>query len=448
MSAYEVNFDGLVGPTHNYGGLSLGNVASQSNGQVASNPREAAKQGLAKMKALMDRGFCQGVIPPQERPDIRALKGLGFSGSDAQVLDSAARTSMPLLVACSSASSMWTANACTVSPSADTRDGRVHFTVANLNSKFHRSIEPPATSALLKAMFPDERYFAHHGALPAVPHFGDEGAANHSRLHAGVGSRGIEFFVFGKSAFDTRYRQPALYPARQTLEASRAVMRLHGLDPRYVVFAQQNPDVVDHGVFHNDVIAVANGEVLFFHEDAYIAPERVLDELAEKLRHVGGTLRPIMVRRSDVCIDDAVQSYLFNSQLLTHADGTMLLVVPEECRQNTAVWRYLQKLAQSGGPIRELLVLDLKQSMRNGGGPACLRLRVELTDVERQAVNSGVLLTPTLHERLLRWVDTHYRDRLVDTDLADPSLLDECRTALDELTGLLGLGCPYPFQQG
>ena len=26
--AYEVNFDGLVGPTHNYAGLSYGNVAS------------------------------------------------------------------------------------------------------------------------------------------------------------------------------------------------------------------------------------------------------------------------------------------------------------------------------------------------------------------------------------------------------------------------------------
>ena len=122
-SACELNIDGLVGPTHNYGGLSYGNVASQNNCQVASNPREAARQGLAKMKALMDMGFAQAVLAPQERPDVQALRACGFSGSDAQVIEKAAREAMPLLVASCSASSMWTANAATVSPSADTADG-------------------------------------------------------------------------------------------------------------------------------------------------------------------------------------------------------------------------------------------------------------------------------------------------------------------------------------
>ena len=28
MSGYEINFDGLVGPTHHYAGLSFGNEAS------------------------------------------------------------------------------------------------------------------------------------------------------------------------------------------------------------------------------------------------------------------------------------------------------------------------------------------------------------------------------------------------------------------------------------
>src|SRR5690606_36477111 len=317
MSAYEMNFDGLVGPTHNYGGLSYGNVASQSNSQAVSNPREAARQGQGKMKALMDMGFKQGVFAPQERQDVAALRSLGFSGSDAEVIAKAAREAMPLLAAVSSASSMWTANSCTVSPSADTADGRVHFTAANLNCKFHRSIEHPTTSRVLRAMFGDERHFAHHAALPAVSQFGDEGAANHTRFCKSYGDAGVEFFVFGRSAFDTRYPAPARYPARQTLEASQAVARLHGLSEEGVVYAQQNPAVIDQGVFHNDVIAVGNGEVLFYHQDAFLDTDRVLAELGDKLARRGGNFQAVCVPGSAVSVQDAVRSYLFNSQLLT-----------------------------------------------------------------------------------------------------------------------------------
>ncbi|TBU83409.1 N-succinylarginine dihydrolase [Pseudomonas daroniae] len=445
-AACELNIDGLVGPTHNYGGLSYGNVASQSNSQVASNPREAARQGLAKMKALMDMGFAQAVLVPQERPDVQALRGCGFNGSDAQVIEKVAREAMPLLVASCSASSMWTANAATVSPSADTADGRVHFTAANLNCKFHRSIEHPTTSRVLAAMFADERYFAHHAALPAVSQFGDEGAANHTRLCRDYGEPGVEFFVFGRSAFDLRLPAPQRYPARQTLEASQSVARLHGLSDSAVVYAQQNPAVVDQGVFHNDVIAVGNGQVLFHHEDAFLDSARVIGELGDKLARLGGRLQPVCVPRHALGVEDAVRSYLFNSQLLTRADGRMLLVVPEECRSNQRVWAYLQTLLGTDGPIAEVRAFDLKQSMQNGGGPACLRLRVALKTEELAAMNPGVMLTPALYERLLQWVDQHYRDRLSESDLADPQLLNECRTALDELTRILELGAVYPFQ--
>ena len=446
MSAHEVNFDGLVGPTHNYGGLSYGNVASQSNSQAVSSPKEAALQGLAKMKALMEMGFKQGVLAPQERPNVAALRSLGFAGTDAQVIEKAAKEAMPLLAACSSASSMWTANACTVSPSADTADGRVHFTAANLNCKFHRSIEHPTTSRVLGAMFANERHFAHHAALPAVAQFGDEGAANHTRFCKGYGEAGVEFFVFGRSAFDSRFPAPARYPARQTLEASQAVARLHGLSEAGVVYAQQNPAVIDQGVFHNDVIAVGNGEVLFHHEDAFLDTDKVLAELHDKLGRVGGRFQAVCVPRDAVTVEDAVRSYLFNSQLLSRADGSMLLIVPEECRNNARVWSYLQTLTAEDGPIREVKVFDLKQSMQNGGGPACLRLRVALKDDELAAVNQGVILTPSLYDSLTGWVEKHYRDRLSETDLADPQLLTECRTALDELTQILKLGAVYPFQ--
>ncbi|WP_220815024.1 N-succinylarginine dihydrolase [Pseudomonas paralcaligenes] len=446
MSAYEMNVDGLVGPTHNYGGLSYGNVASQSNSQAVSSPKEAARQGLGKMKALMDMGFKQGVFAPQERQDVAALRSLGFTGTDAEVIAKAARESMPLLAAVSSASSMWTANSCTVSPSADTADGRVHFTAANLNCKFHRSIEHPTTSRVLRAMFDNEQHFAHHAALPAVGQFGDEGAANHTRFCKGYGEAGVEFFVFGRSAFDSRFPAPQRYPARQTLEACQAVARLHGLADDGVVYAQQNPDVIDQGVFHNDVISVGNGEVLFYHQDAFLDTDKVLAELGDKLARRGGNFQPVRVPRDAVSVDDAVRSYLFNSQLLTREDGGMLLIVPEECRNNANVWNYLSELTRGNGPIREVKVFDLKQSMQNGGGPACLRLRVALNERELAAVNPGVVMTPTLFDTLNAWVDKHYRDRLTESDLADPQLLIECRTALDELTRILKLGSVYPFQ--
>lgn len=444
MNAFEANFDGLVGPTHNYSGLSFGNIASDRNQAQASNPKQAALQGLTKMKALHDLGLIQGVLAPQERPDVQTLRRLGFSGSDANVLSQAAQYSPRVLSACCSASSMWTANAATVSPSADTHDGRVHFTPANLTNKFHRAIEHETTGRILRATFPNEQHFRHHSALPGVEHFGDEGAANHTRFCHDYGERGVEFFVFGRYAFDSRKPAPRNYPARHTFEASQAVVRKHQLSSQHVVYAQQNPDVIDQGVFHNDVIAVGNRNVLFCHQEAFLDQQTVKRELAQAMQ---GDFRIIEVPTEQVSVEDAVQSYLFNSQLLSLPNGRTLLVIPEECRQTPAVWHYLQDLVASGSGIDELKIFDLKQSMSNGGGPACLRLRVVLNDAERAAVNPHTLINDELFARLTHWVEKHYRDRLQEKDLADPKLLLESRSALDELTQILNLGSVYPFQR-
>lgn len=449
MSACEFNFDGLVGPTHNYSGLSFGNIASSINQGAVANPKLAALQGLAKMKALHDRGFKQGVLAPQERPSIATLRALGFggngSGSDAEVIQSVAKQAPLLLGATNSASSMWAANAATVSPSANTLDGRVHFTAANLNNKIHRAIEHPTTSRLLKAMFPGDKHFVHHAALPGCPQMGDEGAANHTRFCSNYGDPGVELFVYGATGFNTSAPAPQKYPARQMLEASLAVARLHGVSAERSVFAQQNPAVIDAGVFHNDVIAVGNGNVLFCHQHAFLNQAGTYAELREKF---GADFTVIEVSNDDVSVADAVSTYLFNSQLLTRADGKMLLVLPEECRSNRRVWAYLQKLLAMNTAIQELLIFDLRESMRNGGGPACLRLRVELNEAEARGVNPGMLMSDALYVKLTAWVEKHYRDRLADADLADPQLLVECRTALDELTQIMKLGVVYPFQLG
>jgi len=444
MTAREFNFDGLVGPTHNYAGLSVGNVASLKNAQGQSSPRQAALEGLAKMKALHDAGFAQAVLPPLERPDMEVLRRLGFSGDDANVLKQVADKAPELLVAASSASSMWTANACTVSPSADCADNRVHFTPANLSNKFHRSIEHPTTGRVLQAIFNNDSHFAHHPALPSGDHFGDEGAANHNRFCTDYGTEGVELFVYGKYAFQKDKPQPATFPARQTFEASSAIARLHQLNSKNTLFIQQKPATIDAGVFHNDVISVVNRQALFTHEEAFIDQAAAYREIAA----VFPDLEVIEVPSEKVSVSDAVNSYLFNSQLLSLEGNDMVLIAPAECEANENVSTYLADLVTQNTAIKEVRFYDVQQSMKNGGGPACLRQRVVLTEQEQAVTNQSVFMSNELYGTLCDWVNQHYRDSLSAADLADPQLLDESRRALDELSKIMNLGSVYPFQLG
>lgn len=440
----EVNFDGLVGPTHHYGGLAVGNLASQRSAHTVSNPRQAAKQGLAKMKLLHDLGVPQGVLPPHARPAVEVLRQIGYSGTDDEVLRKAQRHEPQLLAACCSASSMWAANAATVCPSADSADGKAHFTPANLRSNFHRAIEAPTTARILRAVFSDPECFVHHAPLPAVEPFGDEGAANHSRFASSEGGQGLQLFVYGRSSLAPSAPAPRRYPARQTLEASRAVVRLHGLRPSHVVLARQSAEAIDAGAFHNDVVAVGHRNVFLFHEHAFHDQASVKEELKT---NAPSEVRLLEVPASDVTLDEAIATYFFNSQLVTLPSGNMALVAPQECRDSKRVWGFLQKLLVEEALLDRIEVVDLRQSMKNGGGPACLRLRVELDERELGRMNRAALLDDDLYERLDAWVDAHYRDRLAEGDLADPRLLEESRTALNELCQLLGLGSVYPFQR-
>lgn len=440
---YEVNFDGLVGPNHNYAGLAYGNVASQQHGRQISYPKAAAKQGLLKMKVLMDLGVMQGIIPPQERPALHVLRQLGFSGTDEMLLKQAYQSAPHLLAACYSASSMWTANAATVSPSADTRDHKVHFTPANLFSYFHRSLEVTQTQRFLKTVFSDSRFFHHHESLPSAESFSDEGAANHSRLCIAHGAPGIEFFVFGRYAFDFQKPRPKKFPARQSFEASEAIARLHQLDERRCFFLQQNPSVIDEGVFHNDVIAVANENVLLYHEDAFLHA----NDLDQMNRVFPGELHLLKIARRNLSVSEAVASYLFNSQLVTFSEGKMALIAPFESQENERVQNCIAALLAAPNPIKKIHYVDCRQSMYNGGGPACLRLRVCLTESELKSIQPRVILDTQLWTQLNDWVDKHYRDELTPKDLLDPKLIEEIQRALDELTTILALGNFYDFQK-
>jgi succinylarginine dihydrolase len=441
--ALEANADGLIGLTHSYAGLSPGNLASSLNKGEASNPRAAVLQGLDKMKTLADLGLPQYVLPPHERPNIPFLRSLGFTGSDARVLEQAWKDAPSFAAAACSASPMWAANAATVTPSADSDDGRVHFTPANLVTNLHRSLEHEQTKRSLDALFPDPDRFAVHDALPSVAHLADEGAANHVRLCADHGEPGVNIFVFGREAFED---WKGRFPARQTIEACEAIVRRHGISTDFVT--RQSAEAIDAGVFHNDVVCVGAKTCLFYHEQAFADPS-MIDYLAGASKHLF-ELQPVMVRAADLPLADAISSYLFNSMLVQiPGEDRLTLICPTETRDNPRSHAVAELLAASNGPIGRVEYVDVRQSMRNGGGPACLRLRVVLTEAEQAATNPAMRLTDDLHARLSTWGAAHYRDRLTPADLADPALLDESRVALDALTGLLDLGGGfYPFQRG
>ncbi len=440
MNATEYNFDGLVGPTHSYAGLSHGNLASISHSGQVGNPRAAALQGLQKMRLLASLGVGQAVLPPQPRPDVEALRRLGFRGDHVEILQQAALRAPELLQKCSSASAMWTANAATVIPSADSLDSKLHLVPANLSAMFHRSLEAPTTGRILKRVFGDEQYFEVHE--PVLSSFGDEGAANHTRLY-GQG-KSVHLFAWGRRA-DVTGSGPRRFVARQSLEASQAVARLGQVRDEQLLLWQQEPRGIDAGAFHTDVLAVGNEGFLMLHELAFVECEQLLAELGSRL---GAGFCFCLAKNDELPVADAVSSYPFNSQLVSLPDGRMTIVAPREAELCVPARRFLERVLSEPNPVNQVRYVDVNASMNNGGGPACLRLRVSLTPQERAAIVARVFFDAALDENLQAWVKRHYREQLSKDDLGDPQLLNEVRTALDELTQILDLGCVYDFQNG
>lgn len=413
MKTIEANIDGLVGPTHNYAGLSFGNVASEKNAQSVSNPKQAALQGLAKMKYMHDLGLTQLVMPPHPRPDIKTMYTLGFN----DVIVAPDDLLQPLY----SASAMWTANAATISPAADTQDGKTHITPANMASKLHRAIETQVTSMYLKTILP-EPHFVHHVPLPSTALFYDEGAANHMRLCKLHSETGTELFVYGGTT--------SKYPARQSLHASQAVVRLHKLNPSKVIFLLQKAVAIDAGVFHNDVIAMSNEKLFIYHEHAY-------ENISEHAKALSD-FTTVVIKEKDLPINDAVKTYFFNSQLVTLPSNKMVVIAPTECEENTTARKCFDKLI-SDGHIEQVHYMNLRESMKNGGGPACLRLRLPLNETELVKVNSNFILNDLLYDTLCQWIKKYYRDTISSNDLRDPLLAKEALAAISELYTILGI---------
>ncbi|MFW1678279.1 N-succinylarginine dihydrolase [Pontibacter sp. JAM-7] len=436
-----LNLDGLVGPSHHFGGLAYGNLASARHHGNRSNPRQAALQGLKKMWYLHCRGFPQAILPPAQRPELSLLRAAGFSGDDNAVVYQASRQAPQLLSAAYSASSMWAANAATVTATADSHAHRLQFTPANLVSTLHRSIECCHNSRALQLIFADRGLYQHHPALPAQQCFSDEGAANHIRLFDPAGDDAINLFVYGRN--DLQHVQTGKFPARQSQLASESIARLHRIPSAQAMFVQQSPAAINAGAFHNDVVAVGYANLLLLHAHAFADQPTQLDALKERTQHWQTPLQIIEITNEQLPLNAAINCYLFNSQLLHSTAHGWIMLAPHECAEQPEAQRVIENLLASS--IDEVVYFNLRESMHNGGGPACLRLAVPLTEAERSGMHQGVLLSPGLYQALQEWIICYYRDQLSTDSLADPSLRREHYSALEALERILQLPGLYQF---
>jgi succinylarginine dihydrolase len=381
--------DYMGGPTHYFGGLAYGNTASTSSAGTISNPKKAALQGLQKMKMVADLGAVQLVLPPQIRP---------FRGSFSSAF-------------------MWTANAATVSSKMDSRDQHLHFTVANMSNTPHRSIEWEQTQRIIDAVFPHESGVDIHA--PIDSDFGDEGAANHMRL-GDTTNAGFHVFVYGKSQTSTN--SPVHFPVRQSLESQEAIAERHGLDISDVMYIQQHPNAIDAGVFHNDVIAFAAGSILFCHEYSFLDQETVVEILKHRVKTTQGVdLSVVQVSETEVSLEDVVASFMFNSQVVNSPSlGGRVLLYPKRCEAFPNVMVVMERWLEQGMFVK-MIPVDLDQSMKNGGGPACLRLRA-VCEKSRE-FPYGFVMNDARFEALSAFVDTHYPDRLTEADFQDPKFV-------------------------
>ncbi len=430
---YDVNFDSLVGPTHHFGGLGVGNLASQSHRGDVARPRAAALQGIAKMRCCVALGARQAILPPQRRPVLRILERLGFQGAAADLLQQARSQSPALLSAVWSASSMWTANAATVSPGSVTADGKTHLTIANLSSSLHRSLEPAQTMRLFRRVFRDPS-FVIHAPLPGTFALRDEGAANHLWLHDKTGTRGLDVFVYGSDGTDGTLGKQ--FMARHSLAASQAIARIHRLDPRNVFFLRQHPAAIDAGAFHNDVVATSRGSMWLHHQYAYIDAESTIDAIEARFKKVTGeALIRIEVAQTNLSLDEAVQSYLFNSQLLSRDNDSQALIMlcPSQVHEISSTRTELERLISKTDQIVSCEFVELRESMSNGGGPACLRLRVPMTQSQWDRLPVNLCWSESLANELCAVIQTHYPETLVIDDLVNVELIEQASLAVDAI---------------
>lgn len=432
----EVIFIGLPGPTHHYGGLSGDNVASRSNRGIMSNPRQAALEALGLVRLLKSHGVAVGLLPPQLRPFLPELRKY-YSGDDASVIEQASGHNHALLAAMTSSASMWVANAATVTPAIDNDDGKLHITIANLHTNLHRRIEALTSYLTFRQIFRKVPNCAVEMPLDAENGFRDEGAANHMRLALHHAAPGLNVMVYGT---DGNPRDPT--SARQNIEASQELIRKHKLSDEAQILVKQNPRVIEQGVFHNDVIAVSNENMLLAHAEAFSLGLADIDFIADSFAaRSGQALCVRMVQNHELTVQEAVSTYFFNSQLVTLPSKKMVMIAPQEVKEHGKARLLMESIvADSSNPIAHVEYIDLRQSMRNGGGPACLRLRVPMTGEQVAALenHSQVMMSDARLAEMEAVITRTYPDALYSREI-NHALYLTCREALAAIGACLGL---------
>ena len=154
------------------------------------------------------------------------------------------------------------------------------------------------------------------------------------------------------------------------------------------------------------------------------------------MANTGGLPSP---SQAAISLADAIRSYLFNAQLVTLPSGEMALILPAEARDTPSVWNWLERHVAGNGPIRRLAIVDVRQSMANGGGPACLRLRVV---ADPSHVDPRFLVDSAKLDRIAAVIETHWPERIAQDQIGDSALIariEQARHALLEMLDIVEL---------
>jgi succinylarginine dihydrolase len=429
----EFNIDGLIGPTHHFGGLGVGNVASETNRNKIAHPKAAALEGLSKMRKLHELGIPQFYLPPPVRPNCRWMEAMGFRTNDPSDWRHCASQFPSLFSSSLSSSFMWMANAATCSSSVDTIDGLGRIVIANLAASLHRGQENLERHAQLRRLFQHVSTIEVIEALPSLVPLRDEGAANGMRFWNPTNHQGIYVFAFGERNSNTTQTatpakesvHPHVYPSRQTSLASQLVARSLRIRDSRSLFVQQHPKAIDAGVFHNDVIATSHENFLFVHESAYVDQCNQLDRISETFRNqCGGKLGILVVTEEELSLSEAVSTYLFNSQIVTRSDGSWCMLCPIECLNSPAAVQVLRRVQHQESRLGAIEFVSLKESMANGGGPACLRLRAYASDADIERIPFGARIHDDSLAFLERVITSEYPDSVHLDDFLDLTLVN------------------------
>ena len=431
MKLVDVQVDRIVGPTHHFGGLGVGNVASHQHHGRVSNPRAAALQGLDKMRLVAGLGVPQIVLPPQNRPHIEFLQNLGFAGAIENTLAKAATEAPEMLSAAMSSSAMWTANAATVTASVDSTCESISMTVANLGSSLHRAIEPVESLQDLQSVFEASAH-----VLPPIDGGAavrDEGAANHMRLGSDSERPGIHVFVYGDQD-----PLPSKFWARQTLAACLTIARRHNLRPDNTFFLKQHPDAIDAGAFHNDVVAASHHDLFLHHTCAYYDATETLAAIEKRYAELyGAALRRIEVSENELTTQEAISTYLFNSQIVSAAESNQpTLICPSQVAENDNASRIVQRWIDDA-LFQRVEFMELRQSMSGGGGPACLRLRVPMNENELSRLQTNAIWSPSLDQSLRQVIQEDYPGSLDSSDFFNKQIARKSHAAIARIKTIL-----------